>query len=81
MDSGQKAYGKRIEEATMSDESRREVDRVDVMKKIREAKQILRIAEDVNEEWRFISEETFEKLNDALSRMVIEINRNEDVIL
>ena len=65
----------------MSDESRREVDRVDVMKKIREAKQILRIAEDVNEEWRFISEETFEKLNDALSRMVIEINRNEDVIL
>jgi len=65
----------------MSDESRREVDRVDVMKKIREAQQILRIAEDVNEEWRFISEETFEKLNDALSRMVIEINRNEDVIL
>lgn len=65
----------------MSDESRREVDRVDVMKKIREAKQILRIAEDVNEEWRFISEETFEKLNDALSRMVIEINRNEDMIL
>lgn len=65
----------------MSNESRREVDRVDVMKKIREARQILRIAEDVNEEWRFISEETFEKLNDALSRMVIEINRNEDVIL
>lgn len=65
----------------MNNESRREVDRVDVMKKIREAKQILRIAEDVNEEWRFISEETFEKLNDALSRMVIEINRNEDVIL
>ena len=65
----------------MNNESRREVDRVDVMKKIREAQQILRIAEDVNEEWRFISEETFEKLNDALSRMVIEINRNEDVIL
>lgn len=38
----------------MSNESRREVDRVDVMKKIREAEQKLRIAEDVNEQWDFI---------------------------
>ncbi len=65
----------------MSDESRREVDRVDVMKKIREASQTLRIAEDVNREWHFITEETFEKLNDALSKMVIEINRGEKVTL
>ena len=65
----------------MSNESQREVDRVDVMKKIREAEQKLRIAEDVNEQWGFITEQTFEQLNDALSKMHIEINRNEKVTL
>jgi len=65
----------------MSNESQREVDRVDVMKKIREAEQKLRIAEDVNEQWGFITEQTFEQLNDALSKMHIEINRNEEVTL
>ena len=65
----------------MSNESQREVDRVDVMKKIREAEQKLRIAEDVNEQWGFITEQTFEQLNDALSKMHIEINVNAKVTL
>lgn len=65
----------------MSEENRREVDRVDVMNKIREAEQVLRIAEDVNEQWGFMKEETFKQLNDALSKMHIEINQNAKVTL
>ena len=47
----------------MSEESQREVDRGDVAKKIREAWKILRRAEDLNEQWSFIIEETWKKLN------------------
>lgn len=65
----------------MTEESRRQADRQDVVKKIREAWNILRRAEDINEQWGFIEEETFKKSNDAIGRMLIEVNRGEDVVL